>query len=166
MTQNFRINDSTEVCISSQIWISVSNFWCDFVQTCSGLVWRHDLLLTFMRVSLYKWEFMAKGLVSLWITCCWLILSKQMHFVLRYAGVYMCVCLSLCLCTYVYICVNDGKGPRKGIKFPGAGAVPPAPAPGKLSDVGVRNQTLVSGGKGNAIKFYSWSSYNHLYADN
>lgn len=36
----------------------------------------------------------------------------------------------------------------------------------KMPDVGVRNQTLVSGGKGNAIKFYSWPNYNHLYADN
>ena len=127
MPQNFRINDSTEVCISNQIWISVSNFWCDFVQICSGLVWRHDLLFAFMSVSLCKWEFMAKGLASLLITCCWLILSKQMHFVLRYAGVCMCVWLSLCLWVciylYVYICVNDGKGHIKEIRINRARAV-------------------------------------------
>lgn len=40
------------------------------------------------------------------------------------------------------------------------------PCSWKLPDVGVRHQTLVSGGKRNAIKFYSWSSYNHLYAEN
>lgn len=36
----------------------------------------------------------------------------------------------------------------------------------KMPDVGVRNQTLVFGGKGNVIKFYSWTNYNHLCADN
>lgn len=95
-------------------------------------------------------------LINPFKTC---ILFLDMHtFVCVSVCLSVCGYVYICMCTYVWIMAKDIEKTSDSLDL--------EPYSWKMPDVGVRNQTLVSGGKGNAIKFYSWPNYNHLYADN
>lgn len=95
-------------------------------------------------------------LINPFKTC---ILFLDMHtFVCVSVCLSVCGYVYICMCTYVWIMAKDIEKTSDSLDL--------EPYSWKMPDVGVRNKTLVSGGKGNAIKFYSWPNYNHLYADN